>query len=117
MKKVETSTTLNEAVFYALIKQRGFAPPKQEYQFHDKRKWRFDYCWPDEKLAVEVEGGVFSGGRHTRGKGYIGDMEKYNSAVLHGYKLLRFTPQQLTLKSTIDAIVTVLEECKKLKIQ
>jgi very-short-patch-repair endonuclease len=116
MSKIETSTTLNEKIFYALLKQKGIALPKQEYKFHEKRKWRFDYCWPEVKLAVEVEGGIFSNGRHTRGSGYLGDMEKYNAATLEGYKLLRFTPQQLTLKSTIDSITEVLKDCKTLGI-
>ena len=46
-------------------------------------------------ILVEVEGGVWSGGRHTRGKGYIGDMEKYNAAVVMGYQVIRFTTEQV----------------------
>lgn len=60
-----------------------------EHQFHPSRKWRFDLAFPAEKLAVEVEGGVWSGGRHTTGAGFIADCEKYNAAVLLGWRLLR----------------------------
>ena len=63
----------------------------KEYRFHEQRKWRFDYCIPDYKIAIEIEGAVFQNGRHTRGKGYTADCEKYNAAVLLGYKILRYT--------------------------
>ena len=57
---------------------------QQEFEFHQVRKWRADFHLVGRKILVEVEGGIWSGGRHTRGKGYIGDMEKYNAAVMLG---------------------------------
>ena len=68
---------------------------EQEYKFHPKRKWRADFHIIGKKILVEVEGGVWSGGRHTRGKGYISDMEKYNAAVVMGYQVLRFSTEQV----------------------
>ncbi|WP_151751990.1 DUF559 domain-containing protein [Acinetobacter bereziniae] len=68
---------------------------EQEYKFHPKRKWRADFLIVGKKILVEVEGGVWSGGRHTRGKGYIGDMEKYNAAVVLGFQVLRFSTEQV----------------------
>ncbi|MBJ8443818.1 hypothetical protein [Acinetobacter bereziniae] len=68
---------------------------EQEYKFYPKRKWRADFHIVGKKILVEVEGGVWSNGRHTRGKGYIGDMEKYNAAVLMGYQVLRFSTEQV----------------------
>ena len=47
-------------------------------------------------MALEIEGGVWTRGRHTRAKGYIGDMEKYNAAALMGWHVLRVTPQQVS---------------------
>ena len=69
---------------------------EKELRFHPTRKWRFDYAHPLYKIAIEIEGGVWvkGGGRHTRGAGYIKDMEKYNQAVICGWQLLRFTPDQ-----------------------
>ena len=61
---------------------------EQEFQFHTTRKWRADFHIKNTKLLIEVEGGIWSGGRHTRGKGYIGDMEKYNAATMMGYQVL-----------------------------
>ncbi|WP_336017119.1 DUF559 domain-containing protein [Acinetobacter pittii] len=68
---------------------------EQEYKFHPTRKWRADFLITGTKILVEVEGGIWSGGRHTRGKGYIGDMEKYNSASMMGFTVLRFSSEQV----------------------
>jgi very-short-patch-repair endonuclease len=68
---------------------------EQEFEFHPKRKWRADFHIIGKKILVEVEGGIWSGGRHTRGKGYIGDMEKYNSATILGFQVLRFSTEQV----------------------
>lgn len=68
---------------------------EQEYKFHPKRKWRADFLITGTKILVEVEGGIWSGGRHTRGKGYLGDMEKYNEAAMMGFTVLRFSTEQV----------------------
>lgn len=62
-----------------------------EYCFYPDRKFRFDFAWPSRKIALEVEGGTWSSGRHTTGKGFEGDCEKYNSAVVLGWKVIRAT--------------------------
>lgn len=56
------------------------------------------------KLLIEVEGGIWSGGRHTRGKGYIGDMEKYNAATMMVIQVLRFSTEQVTSGFAIKQI-------------
>ena len=66
----------------------------QEHRFHPKRKWRFDFALPAYMIAVEIEGAVWVAGRHTRGSGYVKDLEKYNEAALMGWKVLRFTTEQ-----------------------
>jgi len=75
-----------------------------EYKFHPARKWRFDYAIPKYMIAIEVEGGVWNNGRHTRGAGYIKDMEKYNEATILGWRILRYTPQQFNLFRHIEDI-------------
>jgi len=64
--------------------------PVREYRFAPPRLWRADFGWPERLLLVECEGGVWSGGRHTRGSGYVKDLEKYNEATVRGFRLLRF---------------------------
>lgn len=83
-------------VLAALCRGAGLGMPTSEYRFAPPRRWRFDWCWPYHHIAVEVEGGVWRGGRHTRGAGYIRDMQKYNAACLGGWRVLRYTPQQFT---------------------
>lgn len=60
--------------------------------FHD---WRFDRAWLNRRVFVELEGGVYVGGRHTRGSGYSSDCAKYNAATLLSWRGLRFTSQML----------------------
>lgn len=55
------------------------------------KDWRFDFAWPASMLAVEVEGGIWTEGRHSRGQGFIDDCQKYNEATLLGWRVLRVT--------------------------
>lgn len=73
----------------------------KEFKFHPKRRWRFDYAIPEHKIAVEVEGGVWTGGRHTRPQGFLGDIEKYNTATLMGWRVFRTTPDELLKTGTL----------------
>jgi very-short-patch-repair endonuclease len=70
-------------------------PLTREYYFAKPRRWRFDAAWPDQFVAVEMEGGIWSRGRHTRGVGVRRDMEKYNTAARLGWCVLRFATNDL----------------------
>lgn len=87
----------------------GLPEPVAEYRFHPVRKWRFDYAWPAQKIALEVEGGVWTGGRHTRGAGFLKDCEKYNTAAIFGWRVLRVTPAQLMTAETCEMLRGVLK--------
>ena len=76
----------------------------KEFQFHPTRRWRFDYAIPSHKIALEVEGGVFSKGRHTRGAGFIGDIEKYNEATRLGWRVVRTVPWELNTRKTVQLL-------------
>lgn len=82
---------------------------EREFQFCESRKWRSDFRITGTRLLVEVEGGIWSGGRHTRAKGYLGDMEKYNEATALGYQLLRFSTEQVKSGFAVKKIEQVLE--------
>lgn len=73
----------------------GIPSPETEFYFAKPRMWRFDYAWRDKYIAVEIEGGIWTQGRHTRGSGFVKDMEKYNEAGRLGWRVFRFTPKQL----------------------
>lgn len=62
-----------------------------EWTFHPTRKWRFDFAWPYRNVALEVEGGTWANGAHTRGKHYESDCEKYSEAAIAGWKVIRVT--------------------------
>lgn len=83
------------------IKAYGLPKPVTERKFHPVRRFRFDFAWVDRKIAVEVEGGVWAGGRHVRGAGYKSDCEKYNLATLAGWRVYRFTSDMINDGSAI----------------
>ncbi|WP_094148712.1 DUF559 domain-containing protein [Acinetobacter johnsonii] len=76
----------------------------QEFKFHPSRMWRADFHLKGKKILVEVEGGIWSNGRHTRGKGYLGDLEKYNAATMMGYQVIRFSTEQVKSGKAIEQI-------------
>ena len=104
----QSSPSLLERRFVALLLQSGLPLPTPEHPFARDwgRRWRFDFAWPDLRLAVEVDGGIWipGGGRHNRGAGYEADVEKLNVAVILGWRVLRFTPRHLANGSAITAI-------------
>lgn len=81
----------------------GLPVPEAEYEF-SHRNYRADYAWPDWGLLLEVEGGVWTSGRHTRASGFVGDMAKYNLAACYGYRLIRVVPDDLFSGATFDLI-------------
>lgn len=83
--------------------------PVREYKFDPVRKWRFDFAWPNILIAAEVEGGIWTGGRHTRGKGFLNDCEKYNQAVLAGWKVFRFPVEMIKSGEALQIIEKALK--------
>jgi very-short-patch-repair endonuclease len=91
------------------IRAEKLPQPEREWRFHEVRKWRFDFAYPERMLALEVEGGVHSGGRHTRGSGFIKDAEKYNAAAMAGWRVLRFATSQVRDGTAIAALKEALK--------
>jgi len=87
------------------LKRSAFIPaPVLECSFHPNRKWRFDLAWPEWRVAVEIEGGVWKIGRHQRPRGFQGDLDKYNYAAIIGWFVLRFSVKDVETGKAIDAI-------------
>lgn len=89
-----------------------YLTPEREYRFHPIRRYRFDFAWPELKLAVEVEGGTWSGGRHNRGKGYHEDLAKYNEAEFLGWTVFRYTTEMVTSGTAINQVEAWLDQQK-----
>lgn len=66
-----------------------------EFRFYGSRLWRADYLLDlllnGQSVLLEIEGGTFAKGRHTRGTGFEDDCRKYNKAQALGYYVIRFT--------------------------
>lgn len=86
-----------ERLFETLWSQLApLAPrPEAEYRFDSYRRFRFDFAWPKRRVAVEIDGGAYSGGRHVRAAGFERDLEKHNLAQAAKWSVFRITPQQL----------------------
>jgi hypothetical protein len=94
----------NERIVLAFFENMDIPKPELEFVFDPTRKWRFDFAWPSDKIALEVEGGVWSGGRHTHPSGFIKDIEKYNRAAYLGWRVFRCTPRDLCTMETVKLI-------------
>jgi very-short-patch-repair endonuclease len=81
----------------------------REYRFDKARRWKFDFAIPSKMIGIEVEGGSWTNGRHNRGSGMAADCIKYNTAVLRGWRVLRFTTDQVITGLAIDTILQAME--------
>jgi hypothetical protein len=95
--------------FLVWLKANGVELPVAEYRFAPPRKWRFDWAWPDHRVALEVEGGAFVRGRHNRPDGFVKDIEKYSEATARGWRLIRCTPAMLCTERTLGWITRTLQ--------
>jgi hypothetical protein len=86
------------------MRAAGIPTPETEVQFDPEHKWAFDYAWRAWRIACEVEGGVFSQGRHTRGLGYTRDCEKYNQAAILKWLVIRVTTAMVEDGRAIDVL-------------
>lgn len=82
-------------IILAEVKREGLPKPELEHNFHPIRRWRFDAAWIKQKVALEVHGAVYAGGRHTRGNGFENDREKMNEAQLLGWTVLEYSTGQI----------------------
>lgn len=97
----------------SIIMAAGLLIPQKEYRFHPERKFRFDYAYPFAKIAIELEGGIWIKGAHTRGVHFNSDCEKYNAATILGWRVLRYTTDSLHMIP--NDVVTLFPDIQKRK--
>lgn len=112
MTTAQTYSPLN-----ALIQKHTGQEVLAEYRFHPGRDWRFDFAIPSCRVAIEVEGGCFNGGRHIRLDGFLRDMEKYNEAAVEGWCVIRVLPSELLNLKTIRLIIRAINQYKSCRDQ
>lgn len=86
-----------------------FGDYEKEYKFHPKRRWKFDYYFPDKYVAIEVEGGIFNKKAHGSITGILRDIEKYNEAQILGIKVIRIPTHRLYKSETLDLITRAIK--------
>ena len=86
----------------------GLPAFERELTFHRGRRWRFDFTYRPAMLAVEVQGGIYSGGRHTTGAGYERDAEKLNQAAIDGWRVLYVTGPMIRDGRALDTVMRAL---------
>lgn len=99
-----------EETLYSEIEKAGLRLPDREYRFHPTVKWRFDFAYPDMRVAIEIEGGTWRGtrSRHSNPIGYEKDCIKYNEATIMGWRVYRFTGGMVRDGRALDMIRRVL---------
>ena len=104
-----------ETAFALWLRQHPSIPePETEYRFHPQRKWRLDMAWPDQMVAVEIEGITYAGGRHQRVAGFLADAEKYEAAMLAGWTVFRVPGQWVAEGSRMIWREQVIDTLKQL---
>ena len=93
-----------QTLFPALCKGVGLPIPIPEYKFAPPRKWRLDWAFVDAKLAIEVQGGLFVQGRHTRGAALLREYEKLNALACAGWRVLFVTPKEMSSGAVFDLL-------------
>jgi len=91
-----------EELFARQVQACRLPAPTRELSPIVGRHWRIDFAWPEHLLAVEIEGGTWVAGRHSRGAGFAKDCEKYNALQMAGWTVLRFTGDQVESGMAVD---------------
>jgi very-short-patch-repair endonuclease len=93
--KVPAALSPGEELFAMQCRCYNFHP-EREFKFCEGRKWAFDFCFPAQMVAIEIEGGtLFGKSRHSRGVGFEQDCRKYNTATRMGWKVYRFSTEMV----------------------
>ena len=120
-----------EETLYRQLWIAGIPTPEREYRFGAAaaggpgkglrarlteaglKDWRFDFAWPNLMLAVEVEGGAWVGGRHTRGKGFLEDLRKYQAAQMMGWTVYRTAGELINSGEAVKTIEELIKACRE----
>ena len=92
------------------IRAAGLITPVVEFKAVPGRRYRWDFAWPEQKLLVEVQGGIWTKGGHSTGKGITRDAEKANLATLAGYRCITVTGDQIKSGQALRWIQAALKE-------
>jgi len=103
-RKLATPKANRYEGFPDFCERMGLPEPIRELRFHGERLWRFDFAWPEYRVFLEVQGGLFTNGRHNRGAAMLKEFEKINAATILGWRPLYCQPCDLFKLSTVQTI-------------
>ena len=99
-----------DAAFLLALRASGLPMPTAELRFAPPRRWRFDFAWPEYKVALEIQGGIWIGGRHSRGAALVKEWEKLNTAAEMGWRVVYCQPKDCCKIETLEMLRRVLWE-------
>ena len=85
-----------EQKFHDLWQELGGPELVTEEMLNEGRRFRTDFSHAASKVAIEIEGGVWTAGRHLRPLGFISDAQKYNQLEMDGWSVLRLVPDMIS---------------------
>ena len=96
--------SLLERQFADLWQMLGGPELEREFRFEPLRRWRADFAHLASRTLIEIEGGIYSGGRHVRGVAFTSDAIKYNAAEMAGFHVIRLTSDMLNEQYIVSLI-------------
>jgi len=59
------------------------------------KRFRLDFAHEETRVGIEIQGGIYTRGRHVTGAGYERDAFKYNLAYAGGWVIFLMTPEMI----------------------
>lgn len=95
--------------FLSQLKIARVPQPISEFRFHPVRKWRFDFAYPGEKLAIEYQGGVYYKGMgHQTVGGMERDCLKFSSAAALGWRVMPINAGMVRRGEALQLVIEAL---------
>jgi very-short-patch-repair endonuclease len=67
-----------------------------EYRFSPPRRYRWDFCHLESRVAIEINGQIWQKGGHSSGKGLLRDYEKLCLAAAKGWRVFLLADSMIT---------------------
>lgn len=107
-KLLPIGSMLEDELFWQ-IKVANLPLPERHVKLIPGRQFEHDFVWRKQKIAVEVQGGIWIQSGHSTGQGILRDCEKLNLVVLQGYKPLLVTKQMIADGRALNYIEELLK--------
>lgn len=93
--------TLLEEDFIAILRVHApdLLPPEKQFKYSEGRRFSADFCYPAQRLLIELEGGVLDRvGGHSSVKGLLNDIDRSQECAGNGWRVFRASRDDVTNK-------------------